>query len=335
MPLVSVVMPVRNGAEHLDAAITSMRQQTVTDWELIVIDDGSTDDTPRLLHDFQQQEPRLRLFQSDGHGVVHASNFGIAHAQGRYLARMDADDISHPQRLQRQLDYLTVNPRIDMLSTRAQALGANELFPGYAAYIDWTNELLEHEQIEREILIDSPFVHSTMFAKTELFRQHPYRLEQGPEDYELWLRMLRAGVRFGKCPDVLLSWRIHPQGKSRNSRFDSKIFARIKLQHLTAMHLSKAPRIVIQGAGHQGKMWLRLLLETELPVVALLDVSTRRIGRKIDGIPVHAINDLPKLRAEFVLAAVGQKGPNHKRQEVRGQLAEMGLQEGVNYLFVC
>jgi len=333
-PTISVIMPVRDGALHISESVNSIINQSYGDWELIIVDDGSSDSTPIITSSFKRKDNRIKVIRTDKQGAVAAANLAIAKSRGKWIARLDADDIAHPDRLEKQLAFTEQNGA-DVIGSKAEILSETQVKPGFQAYFDWANSLLTHEQMTDEFLSESPFIHSSIFGKREVFLKHPYQLEEGPEDYELWLRMLREGIKFAKIDETLVCWRYNQQGESRCFTTDTKIFAKVKLQHLLKTHLENKQRVLVQGAGHQGKMWLRLLLEKQVNVIGMLDVAQKRLGKKIEGVTVYHLDQIGELDFDFVISAVGQKGPNTKRVEVRQQLKDAELKELRDFVLVC
>jgi hypothetical protein len=187
-------------------------------------------------------------------------------------------------------------------------------------------------------------------ASRDLLLEHGYRtVEQAelspgvaphdgsawPEDYDLWLRLLRAGARIANLPDRLVEVRWHPSMTTRTRGFTTAGMARLKLDHLLRTRLANGGPVVLQGAGRHGKMWLRMLAAAGVEVAALIDVAVRRQGKRIDGVPVHPVEALPSIDRRLVIVACGQKGENTRRGEVRVQLGGMRLCEGRDYVFVC
>lgn len=208
-PLVSVVLPVRNGQPYLQEAIRSIWDQSFQDFELICIDDGSSDSSTHLLN--QIHDPRwILLRHSSPRGLSTTLNEGIRIARGRYVARMDADDISHPRRLERQVRFLDANPAVDIVGTSARTLGIepaqNWRYP--------TNDA----QIQAEMLFNSVLVHSSvMMRKSTILRNGAWYdpAVDRAQDYELWTRPA-ARLKLANIPQVLLSYRLHTGQVGRN-----------------------------------------------------------------------------------------------------------------------
>ena len=208
-PLVSVVMPVYNGEPFLVEAVESILAQSLQDFEFIIIDDGSTDRTPSILEHYRQSDQRvLILTHSKNQGIVAALNLGLDNARGKYLARMDADDISLPLRLEQQVDFLEANPEIGLLGCglrvidrEGNAIGSLH-YPQDDLSIRWTS------------LFESPFAHPAIVARSDLIRKNGLRYDpyfERVEDYPLWLEMLKYTCG-ANLPEELLLYRLHTQG---------------------------------------------------------------------------------------------------------------------------
>src|SRR5262249_32920006 len=155
-------------------AITSVQAQTFRDWELLLVDDGSTDETAEILARHAADDPRLRVIAQPHAGVVAALNTGLAAARGEFIARMDADDVSHPERLAEQLAFLAAprNADICLVGCQVEFGGDRTASAGYALHVDWMNTLLEPEAIALNRFIESPFAHPSVMFRRELVARH-------------------------------------------------------------------------------------------------------------------------------------------------------------------
>lgn len=332
VPRVSVLLPVRDAETSLPGCLDSLRRQSLAELEILAVDDGSRDGSRALLEELARREPRLRLLSSGGAGLVSALNLGLALARAPLVARMDADDLAHPERLAWQVERLAAGPRVDVLATAVET-GA-QAGPGMRRYVAWSNALLTHEQILADLLVESPLVHPSVMAPTALLRElGGYRDFDGPEDYDLWLRAARAGARFAKLARPLLVWSDGPGRLTRRSpRYAPARFLELKLAALESGPL-RAPRpVVLWGGGPVAKAWCRALLARGHEVAAFVDVHPRRIGGRLQGRPVLALPEAVRLAGALHLAAVGQPGG---RQRIRAAAAERGLVEGRDLLAVA
>ncbi len=308
---VSVVLPAYQAETHISEAIGSILRQTDPDFELIVVDDGSTDRTAERVE--QVSDSRVRLIRIPHQGLVAALNRGVAEAGGRYIARMDADDLSRPDRLRRQAALLDNQPDVGLVASRVSYHGDRQANRGLALFVDWSNSLLTNEEIAINRFVESPLVHPSVMFRRELIALHGgYRAGDFPEDYELWLRWLEAGVRMEKLSDTLLDWRERPGRLTRtDSRYSVEAFFRTKAPYLyrrLATLNPRHPQTVIWGAGRTTRMRLAPLFDLGLRVQSWVDIDPRKIGQRVTGAPVLAPDELPPPGETFVLAAVGSRG---------------------------
>jgi glycosyltransferase involved in cell wall biosynthesis len=207
-PKVSVVIPCYNSSDTLQTSVQSISNQSYESIEIIAVDDGSTDATLSLLKGIAAGEQRLRIFPREHQGIVSALNAGVAECSGLYIARMDADDIAHPVRFEKQVQFLDQNPDIGVVGSLVEAFPTKNVGEGFKHYLSWMNGLVTHDQIVREIFVESPLAHpSVMIRKKWLDHVGGYEDVEWAEDYDLWMRLYLAGAKFGKVPEVLLSWR--------------------------------------------------------------------------------------------------------------------------------
>lgn len=237
-PLVSVILPVFNGEKTILRAITSIRNQTFNDWELIIINDGSMDKTPQLIASVKN--PRIKVISVPHSGISKALNFGIKMAEGDFIARMDADDECLPNRFKRQIECLQKHAEVGLVACQVEHIGSSDQ-AGYKYYVDWTNQLLTPAEIYQARFQDSPFAHpSIMFRKTMFYKYGGYSEADVPEDFELWLRWLERGVHMVKLPDVLLKWHDSPNRLSRvGSNYSHDQFNELKAQYFARWYFRK------------------------------------------------------------------------------------------------
>jgi len=197
-PQVSIVIPVRNGERFLREALDSTLAQTRADFELIVVDDGSTDTTPEILADTARRDPRVRVQQQVAAGLTAAINAGCAVAEGPLIARMDGDDVMLPDRLERQVAYLDAHPEVALLG-------------GGIVLVDETGREIDREpgRPELDFLVRNELTHATVMMRADAFRAlGGYRLDQS-EDYDLWLRF-DEGYGVAALAEPVIRYRLHP-----------------------------------------------------------------------------------------------------------------------------
>lgn len=338
--LISVIMPVHNAGIYLAEAVASILNQKNILLELILVDDHSTDHVIENLPAELTQDYRFKFFSSEGFGVVAAMRTGYTQAQGMYIARMDADDISLPDRLFKQFNYLQQHPEIGIAGGQVKIISDSDIAEGFLRYEKWLNKLCLPEDIERELFIESPIPNPTAF-----FRRESYEILKGyqdpdwAEDYDLWLRAHASGIKMGKPDGVLLHWRDHEQRLTHcDSRYDNKLFMKAKAYYLArSRHLLKQRKVIIWGTGSTGVYFHDILVEQNVEVEAFIEVHPRRIGGIKRGLPVLHFSEINQYTRKhnntaLIIGAVGARGA---RAEIRQSLLDMGKVEGTDFLFAA
>jgi glycosyltransferase involved in cell wall biosynthesis len=211
IPLVSIIMPVFNGEKYLRQAIDSILTQTFQDFEFIIINDGSIDKTGEILQEFGT---RAAVHNRGKNGLVKSLNFGIELARGKYIARMDADDIAFPRRLEKQVDFLDKHDDIGLLGSSAILIDQNgyKLRPIGASCSDI--------EIRWNILLNSPILHSSAMFRREFFSHNLLRYEEtykAAEDYDLWRKFLYLS-KASNLPEPLIYYRVHQSNVTNQNR---------------------------------------------------------------------------------------------------------------------
>jgi GT2 family glycosyltransferase len=205
---------------------------------------------------------------------------------------------------------------------------------GFRIYMDWLNSLVTDEDIRREMFVESPVANPSAMLRREIFERYGGYQDRGwPEDYDLWLRLYLAGVKFAKVPEMLLKWNDRPHRLTRtDSRYSLENFIRAKAHYLPQGPLKDRDAVIIWGAGMHGRRISKHLLREGVNIAAFVDIDPKKIGRTRRGRPVIPPGELlewwVKYQNPAVLAAVGARGA---RGLIRERLAGMGLREGVDW----
>jgi glycosyltransferase involved in cell wall biosynthesis len=222
-PRVSVILPVRDGEAHLEEAVRSILDQTFVDLELVVVDDGSVDGTARLLERLAAEDSRVQVYRLEPSGLVAALNFGIERARGAYVARMDADDISLPLRVERQVAELDARSDLGVLGTQVRYIDAAGRPIGV-----W-NLPVGQELVRWTLFFGTPLAHPSVMMRRELLLRHAYAADAvHAEDYDLWVR-LAAETELDNVPEILFERRVHGGSVSdRNANVQAEIAAQVQ-----------------------------------------------------------------------------------------------------------
>lgn len=333
---VSVLLPVRNAAGTLPEALESLQAQTLANWELVAVDDGSNDATPDLLASAARNDARIRVVRQDALGLVAALNRGWAEAQALLIARMDADDRCHPERLELQVRWMREHPDTGLVGSQVEYTAYDPYAHGYRRHVEWLNGLTTHEAMAAGRFIDSPLAHPSVLFRRDLASRHGnYREGDFPEDYELWLRWFDAGVCMEKIPHPLLVWRDSPGRLSRTDpRYRPEAFARLKALWFAAWWKREAAgrHVWLWGAGLESRKRARPLLQQNLPCTAWIDIDPRKIGRELYGLPIHPVEVLPPPEQAVVLVLAGAWDV---REIILTQLRTRGFEKGRSCFAFC
>jgi glycosyltransferase involved in cell wall biosynthesis len=331
---ISVLFPIRDASETLDAALCSLWRQTWTNFEVLAVDDGSTDSGPQILRNHARREKRLRILSSGGSGLVSSLELARSAARSPFLARMDADDLCHPDRFRRQIRYLRSHPEVAAVGSKVALFPQKSLGPGWRRYQAWLNGLITPQDHARELFVESPLAHpSVLMRAAAVMEVGGYQDRGWPEDYDLWLRLDEAGHGLAKVAATLLAWRHTPWRLSVTSpRYDLRAFQAARAAYLARHPVLRDGRAAVWGAGRTGRRLSRLLTAHRIETVRFYDVDPRKIGTRVQGAPVRSWTELEAPGALPLLVAVGAPGA---RALIRPETRRLGYREGIDFLFAA
>ncbi len=313
MSAVSIILPCFNAGATLSACIDSLLIQTHSDFEIIAVDDGSTDESANILREYARRDARVRPLFIEHSGVAMAAMAGIEAARGTYIARMDADDIMLAQRLTLQAKHLDSHPNVGLVGCKVRFGGNRDEAGGYAHYVDWTNTLLTPEAISLNRFVELPVPNPSIMFRRELVDAHGGYLQGGfPEDYELQLRWLERGVVMEKVDAELMVWNDPPTRLTRNNpRYAPDAFYQVKAAYLSrwlAANNANHPAIHILGAGRPTRKHADMLENYNIRIDAYYDLDPKKIGHVISGRPVLHRNQVPPPGEAFLVSYVASRG---------------------------
>lgn len=217
-------MPVFNAQNFLDDSISSILNQTYKNFEFLIIDDGSTDNSLQIIKHYALLDERIRFFSRKNKGLVYSLNQGINESIGHWIVRMDADDVAYPTRVERQIDYMLRN-NLDLSGTWAKKFGAENGF---------IRPSTSHNDLITDLLYKSCFVHPSIIIKRDVFKSLRYdSFYTHAEDYQLWCSLASGGYKLGNIPEVLLMYRVHESQVSNvNFEIQKKLSQEIRRDYL-------------------------------------------------------------------------------------------------------
>ncbi len=333
MPVVSVLLPTYNAQATLAATLESLRRQTLANWECLLCDDGSTDDTVGIGRAHAANDARFVVIPREHTGLVATLNAGLPMCRAPYVARLDADDICRRERLEAQVRCLEQHPEFAGVGCSVRMFPRARLGASRKEYEAWLNALGTEWEITRDRFVECPLAHPTWFFKHKTLLDFGYRDMGWPEDYDLLLRLLGAGQRLSTVRRRLVCWRDSPTRLSRTSRaYDIESIMRCRAHFLASDWLRYMPRYGLWGYGGTGRDLARALAEHGKRPAYIVELHPGRIGQRILGVPVVAPSGLADVRGPGDRLIVSVAGL-HQRAEARRLATGQGLVENVN--FVC
>jgi len=326
--MISVVLPFFNAARTLDAAINCIAEQSFSEWELILVDNNSSDQGRAIAQQWVARDSRIQLLSEPQQGVAFAMNRGIHAAQYELIARMDADDLTHPERLQLQFAFMQQHPAIDVLATQVQFTSDLEHHQGFLHYVEWQNALLTHDAISNKRFVDASLVQATTLIRRSAYERFGYYdTNDVPDDFELWLRWFHQGMRCGKLDTVLYTWQDSLSRLSRSHpHYSTEAFDAIKFKWLAAWLKREQPNrsVIILGTSKLCQARVAQLQGHGIAITAYSDVS----GKPVPGFDfiepdtLHAENG-------FLVSMISQRNAGDR---IAAFLTGQGLVEGKDFL---
>ena len=317
--LVSILMPAKNAALYIDACIQSIVDQSHQKWELIVVNDHSSDKTLAHLEHFVSHDPRIKMYTNNGHGIIAALQLAYSKSSGEYITRMDADDIMAPQKIESLL--------AQQKGEKSVATGLVSYFSdsgigdGYQKYTAWMNANLLSENpfkdIYKECVIPSPcwMMHRSTFDEIGAFEREIY-----PEDYDLCFRMHQHGLRVSTVNEVLHHWRDYPARSSRtDANYADNRFLALKVHYFLALENVSSQHICLWGSGKKGKAIAKLLQKSGISFHWITN-NPKKIGQNIYDVVLRGEEFLEQVdEAKIIIAVAGQKDQKYIKDILVGK----------------
>ena len=280
--LISIVMPIRNAELYLEDCLLSIINQTEKNWELLAINDHSTDTTNTILQQFSEKDNRIKIFDNSGSGIIEALRFAYSKSKGDFITRMDADDIMPTHKLQTLKNALTTQGEGHVATGLVEYFADFPLGDGYLKYQDWLNSLTQaghnFKEIYKECSIPSPcwMVSRKDFETCEGFTPNRY-----PEDYDLAFRFYKYGLKVIPNSDILHLWRDYQKRTSRtDDNYADNTFLNIKMHYFLDLEYKTNKTIVLWGAGKKGKEIAKILIAKNIPFQWACN-NPKKIGKHI------------------------------------------------------
>lgn len=332
-PLVSIIIPFKNTATYLEECLNSIVTQTYPQWEVIAVNDHSTDDSLKIVQKFARKDSRIKVYGNLGKGVIQALQTGYAQSSGSFIARMDSDDIMTPDRLQVMTDALLKYGEGNVAVGKVKYFSHRGISDGYDRYEKWLNGLTQngtnYSEIYKECVIPSPcwMVYRSDFEACDGFKPNRY-----PEDYDLTFRFYEKGFHIIPCNRILLYWRDYDHRTSRTSEhYAQNYFLDIKLHYFLKLDHNPNRSLVIWGAGFKGKKIAKSLIKKEIEFSWICD-NPKKIGKEIYGKSLLPFQELDTIKNSQSIITVANE---EAQKEIKMYFKKRLLLPMEDYFFFC
>lgn len=332
-PLVSILTPFKNTSKFLSECIESIIKQTYQNWELVIVDDNSCDDSYRIVNEFAKTDSRITLFKNSGSGIIDALRLAFEKSNGSFITRMDSDDIMHPEKLSTMLKDLQKHGRNHVALGLVKYFSETGISEGYSKYETWLNTLTRkgenYIEIYKECVIPSP---CWMLHRADLLTCDAFHLNRYPEDYDLTFRLYKHEIKCIPSTKILHYWRDYSTRASRtDENYAENHFLDLKIHYFLELHYHPKRPLVIWGAGQKGKTIAKLLQKKEVNFIWICD-NPKKIGKHIYDVELLNFEYLKQLENPQSIVTVA----NSKEQEIiKSYFKSIAMQAMKDYFFFC
>lgn len=330
---VSIIIPFKNTAHFLPECLDSIVNQTYREWEVLAVNDHSTDKSSELLTSYSQKDERIKVFQNNGNGIIPALQTAYAKSCGEFVTRMDSDDIMEPNRLEVMVNLLMEHGKGHVAVGQVKYFSNRGISNGYQRYEEWLNQLTStgnnFDEIYKECVIPSPcwMTYRLDFEQCDGFDPKRY-----PEDYDLTFRFYEHGFKIIPCDQVLHLWRDYDTRTSRtHEHYAQNYFLDIKLHYFLKLDCDMNRPLVVWGAGFKGKKIAKGLKKQDLKFTWLCD-NPKKIGKKIYGKELVHFDELQNLINPQSIITVANEDA---QKEIRRYFTELNQNPMQDYFFFC
>lgn len=331
--LVSILIPFKNTKSFLDECINSILNQTYKNWELIIIDDNSSDDSYNIVNNFAKNDARIKLFKNSGNGIIDALRFAFSKSSGNLITRMDSDDIMRPEKIEMLVKNLLKHGKHHVAVGLVNYFSEEGIKSGYKNYEAWLNTLTKtgtnYTEIYKECVIPSP---CWMVYREDLIACDEFNPNRYPEDYDLAFRFYKHGFKCIPCDTTLHDWRDYSKRTSRTHiHYAENHFIDLKLHYFLELDYNTNKTLVLWGAGNKGKKIAKILIEKGIAFEWVCD-NPKKIGRDIYGKILQSFNYLESIKNWQSIITVANKTD---QKEIKSFMNNLNLQPIEDYVFFC
>lgn len=332
-PLISILTPFRNSSKFISACIDSIISQTYPHWELLIVDDHSSDDSYALVISLALKDNRIKLFKNTGHGIIDALNLAFEKSSGQLITRMDSDDIMTSNKLDIMSEDLRTHGKGSLALGLVNYFCEGKIGEGYSNYEKWLNKLTKtgtnYTEIYKECVIPSP---CWMLHRDDLIACGAFDNNTYPEDYDLAFRFYKKGLKCIPSIHVLHNWRDYDTRTSRtDENYADNNFLKLKIDYFLKLDRKTNQPLVLWGAGFKGKFCAKLLEKNKVSFKWICN-NPKKIGKHIYAMELHEIASLTELSQPQVIITVANKT---SQKRIINILENHQLVNAQDYFFFC
>jgi glycosyltransferase involved in cell wall biosynthesis len=330
---ISILLPFKNTAEFLPECIQSIIEQSYDDWEILAVNDHSTDNSLDIMLSYAEKESRIKVLINDGHGIIEALRTAYSHSTGTFITRMDSDDIMSPNKLEIMVNSLRHHGEGHVAIGKVKYFSKDGVGGGYKSYEKWLNSLTEkglnYSEIYKECVIPSP---CWMVTRKDLERAGSFLSDRYPEDYDLAFRFYESDLKCIPCTEILLYWRDYGHRTSRTSEhYAQNYFLDIKLNYFLKLDHDTQRPLILWGAGNKGKNLAKNLLDKKIAFTWVCN-NSNKIGLDIYDKKMYHYLEINKLPNAQIIITVANK---EAQEFIKDYLLSLGKNPVQDYFFFC
>ena len=331
--MISILTPFKNTAQYLGECIESIQNQSINDWELIMIDDHSTDESRVVVEKYADADTRISVYTNTGEGIIDALRKAFIKSKGNYITRMDSDDVAPVHKLETLRNSLIQAGRGFIATGLVQYFPTDQITKGYKKYEGWLNSLTttgaNFQEIYKECPIASP---NWMVHRGDLMSCGAFDTNLYPEDYDLMFRLYRGGLTPIACDKVTHLWRDYADRTSKtSSNYAEEAFLHLKAHYFLEIDYDSSRPLAIWGAGEKGKFIASFLLEQGVPF-HWITANPNKVGQSIYRKSLDTLNEFENLSTpQSVITVADERVQN----QIHSYFTKRDMVPLKDYFFFC